>query len=57
MDGTGIYGIGSGAPFAIGALESGATVEKALEVAEKRSPYTAGPFQIIKQSKSKPKQA
>jgi ATP-dependent protease HslVU (ClpYQ) peptidase subunit len=52
MDQTGIYGVGSGAPFAVGALHTGATVEKALEIAEKLSPYTAGPFQIVKQSKN-----
>jgi ATP-dependent protease HslVU (ClpYQ) peptidase subunit len=51
MDQTGIYGVGSGAPFACGALHAGVTVEKALEIAEKSSPYTAGPFQIVKQSK------
>jgi ATP-dependent protease HslVU (ClpYQ) peptidase subunit len=52
MDQTGIYGVGSGAPFAMGALHTGATVERALEIAEKISPYTAGPFQIVKQSKN-----
>lgn len=51
MDETGIYGVGSGSPWAVAALDAGATVEKALEIAEKRSPYTAGPFQIVKQSK------
>ena len=51
MDQTGIYGVGSGAPFALGSLHTGGTVEKALEIAEKLSPYTAGPFQIVKQSK------
>jgi len=51
MDETGIYAIGSGAHFALGSLHQGATVEKALEWAEKLSPYTAGPFQIVKQSK------
>lgn len=55
IDETGIYGVGSGAPFALGALHEGATIERSLEIAEKLSPYTAGPFQIIKQSKSKPK--
>jgi ATP-dependent protease HslVU (ClpYQ) peptidase subunit len=52
MDKTGIYGVGSGSPWAVAALDSGATVEEALVIAEKRSPYTAGPFQIVKQSKS-----
>ena len=53
MDETGIYGVGSGSPFALGALHAGATVEESLKIAENLSPYSAGPFQIIKQSKSK----
>ena len=52
MDETGIYGVGSGAQFAIGAMHAGYSVEKALEIAEKNSPYTAGPFQIVRQQKS-----
>jgi len=52
MDDSGIYGVGSGSPFALGALHEGATVERALEHAAKLSPYTAGPWQIVKQQKS-----
>lgn len=48
----GIYGVGAGAQFAIGALYSGATVEEALIVAAKNDIYTSGPFQIIEQVKS-----
>ena len=51
MDESGIYGVGSGSPFALGALHEGATVERALEHAERLSPYTARPWQIVKQSK------
>lgn len=51
MDESGFYSIGSGSSFALGSLHTGGTVEKSLEVAEKLSPYTAGPFQIVKQSK------
>ena len=51
LNGDGIYGIGSGSPFAIGALYAGATVEQALEIAAKNDIYTSEPFQIVKQSK------
>lgn len=49
----GIYGIGNGAKWAMGALHAGATVQEALEVAAKKDIYTSGPFQIIRQQKSK----
>ena len=51
LNGDGIYGIGSGSPFAIGALYAGATVEQALEIAANNDIYTSEPFQIVKQSK------
>jgi ATP-dependent protease HslVU (ClpYQ) peptidase subunit len=51
IDETGIYGVGSGSPWAVAALDAGTTVEKALEIAAKRNPYTDGPFQIVKQQK------
>ena len=47
----GFYGIGSGAPFALGALEAGADSETAIEIAAKLSAYTEGPFIEIFQSK------
>ena len=47
----GIYGVGSGSPFAIGALYAGATVEKALDYASNNDIYTSGPYQIVKQQK------
>lgn len=47
----GIYGIGSGSPFALGALHAGAKPKKAMETAAKLSAFTAGPFQTIEQVK------
>jgi ATP-dependent protease HslVU (ClpYQ) peptidase subunit len=49
----GIYGVGIGAKWAMGALHAGASVQEALEVAAKKDIYTSGPFQIVKQQKSK----
>ena len=51
LNSDGIYGVGSGSPFAIGALYAGASVEKALEIAANNDIYTSGPFQILKQQK------
>jgi ATP-dependent protease HslVU (ClpYQ) peptidase subunit len=51
LNNDGIYGVGNGAQFAIGALYAGASVEKALEIASSNDIYTSGPFQIIKQQK------
>lgn len=42
----GIYGIGSGSAYAIGALWVGASVEEALEVAAANDAYTSGPFTV-----------
>jgi len=47
----GIYGVGNGAKYAIGALYAGATVQRALEIAAKNDLYTSGPFQVVKQTK------
>ena len=47
----GIYGVGNGRKYAIGALEAGASVERALEIAADNDIYTSGPFQIEKQYK------
>jgi ATP-dependent protease HslVU (ClpYQ) peptidase subunit len=47
----GIYGVGSGSPYAIGALYAGASVEKSLEYASSNDIYTSGPYQIVKQQK------
>ena len=48
----GIYGVGSGSPFAMGALAAGASIEKALEIAANNDIYTSGPYQIVRQQKS-----
>ncbi len=43
---TGIYGIGSGADYAVGALMAGATVEEAIKIAVKLDINSGGPIQI-----------
>jgi len=43
--GDGFYGVGSGAPIALGALYAGAEPLQAVEIATKISIYSAGPFQ------------
>jgi ATP-dependent protease HslVU (ClpYQ) peptidase subunit len=43
---TGIYGIGSGADYAVGALMAGATVEEALKIAIKLDINSGGAIQI-----------
>ena len=48
---SGFYGVGSGANIAIGALEAGASVEYALEIAARHDPYTAAPFLYLTQKK------
>jgi ATP-dependent protease HslVU (ClpYQ) peptidase subunit len=51
LNNDGIYGVGNGSKFAIGALYAGASVEKALEIAAQNDIYTSGPFQIVRQQK------
>ena len=51
LNSDGIYGVGNGSQFAIGALYAGTSVEKALEIASNNDIYTSGPFQIVKQQK------
>jgi ATP-dependent protease HslVU (ClpYQ) peptidase subunit len=48
---TGFYGVGSGSSLAIGALEAGASIQEALEIASKHDPYTAEPFLYTNQKK------
>lgn len=43
-DESGIYAVGSGASYALGALHAGADPEEALEIASKLSAFTAPPF-------------
>ena len=47
----GIYGIGSGSGVAIGAIEQGATIERALEIAADHDAYTSGPFYFVTQTR------
>jgi ATP-dependent protease HslVU (ClpYQ) peptidase subunit len=47
----GLYGIGSGSAWAIGALAQGAAWKKALQIAAKNDVYTAPPFIMQKQEK------
>jgi ATP-dependent protease HslVU (ClpYQ) peptidase subunit len=52
QDGTGLYGIGTGAPYALGALLAGATEQEALQIASTFDIYTKPPFQIVRQVSS-----
>lgn len=51
MSGDGIYGVGSGASYAIGALHAGAKPLKALAISEKLDSNTSGPFLVKEQYK------
>lgn len=52
LNNQGIYGVGNGYKYAIGALYAGASVEKALEIASQNDIYTSGPYQIVQQKKT-----
>ena len=47
----GLYAVGNGSAYALGALHAGANAVEALEIAEKLDAYTSGPFQVVKQEK------
>ena len=51
LDSSGFYGVGSGSSLAVGALEAGASIERALEIASKHDPYTAAPYMFMEQLK------
>jgi ATP-dependent protease HslVU (ClpYQ) peptidase subunit len=51
MSDDGIYGVGSGSSYAIGALHAGAKPLAALKIAEKIDANTSGPFLTKEQSK------
>jgi ATP-dependent protease HslVU (ClpYQ) peptidase subunit len=51
-DESGFYAVGSGAPYALGALHAGADGEEALEIASKISVFTAPPYHSITQYKN-----
>ena len=44
-----IYGIGSGAPYAVGAIMAGADIESAMKIALKLDINSGGKIQIVKQ--------
>lgn len=48
---SGIYGIGSGGAYAIGALHAGADAHQAMEIASKVTAFTAGPYYSKEQFK------
>jgi ATP-dependent protease HslVU (ClpYQ) peptidase subunit len=47
----GIYGVGSGSDYAIGALHAGAKPKRAVEIAAKLDVNTSGPIQVVEQYK------
>jgi ATP-dependent protease HslVU (ClpYQ) peptidase subunit len=47
----GIYGVGNGAKYAVGALMAGATPVKAMKIAESQDAWTSGPFSKKEQYK------
>ena len=47
----GFYAVGSGSPFALGALVAGAKPIKAMEIAAKLTAFTSGPYQEVTQYK------
>ena len=51
IDAGGLYAIGSGSSLALGALESGKSIKRALEIAAKHDPYTGPPFIYAEQKK------
>ena len=51
ISGDGLYGVGSGAPYALGALKVKAKPLKAMEAAAELSAYTAPPFMVVEQSR------
>ena len=44
LDSSGFYGVGSGSPYALGALRAGASMEIALNIAAISDAYTSAPF-------------
>lgn len=57
VDDVGLYGVGSGASYALGALHCGATVEYALGIAATLDAYTSSPFIYLEQNKPKKRNA
>jgi len=44
---TGLYGIGTGASYALGAIAHGATLQEAMKIAKKFDINTNGKIQIV----------
>lgn len=51
MSDDGIYGIGSGSSYALGALHAGAKPLKAMQIAAKLTAFTSAPFQTVEQER------
>jgi ATP-dependent protease HslVU (ClpYQ) peptidase subunit len=51
MDHSGVMGVGSGSPYAVGAILGGADIETALQIAADNNSYTRPPFKIFVQEK------
>jgi ATP-dependent protease HslVU (ClpYQ) peptidase subunit len=49
--GDGIYGVGSGSSYAVGALHAGAKPSEAIEIASRLDVNTSGPIQVVEQLK------
>lgn len=49
--GNGLYGVGSGAPYALGALKVGATPMEAMKAAADLTAFTSAPYQEVEQYK------
>jgi len=47
----GLYAVGNGAAYALGALHAGSSVLESLQIAEKLDVYTSGPFIEVEQLK------
>ena len=50
-DSSNFYGIGSGSPYGLGALHQGASLEQALQIADRLDPNTSAPFVYFTQKK------
>ena len=49
---TGLYGVGNGSAYALGALHAGASILQSLEIAASLDAYTSGPFIEVEQRKA-----
>lgn len=49
QDVRGLYGIGTGSAYALGAIEAGADIDEAFEIAARFDIYTSPPITVVKQ--------